>query len=59
MKAQMAKDPKYGFSQLVTVTHAEPVAVTKHGCPVIEKFECQKALESPATSPAAKRKASA
>jgi hypothetical protein len=48
--------PRGGFGRLIDRAHAEPVA--KHGCPVIEEFEWLKRLESPATAPAAKWKAS-
>ena len=36
MQTQMAKDPKYGFGRLVDLARAEPVAVAKHGSPVVE-----------------------
>jgi len=58
MKALTVSDAKYGFGRLIDLARAEPVAGAKHGCPVIEEFEWLKALESPATAPAAKWKAS-
>ena len=50
-----------GFGRLIDLARAELVAVAKHGRPVVvvmavEDFERLKALESPATAPAAKRK---
>lgn len=58
MKTPTVKDAKYGFGGLIDRAHAKPVA--KHGPPVVvvavEDFERLKALESPATAPAAKRK---
>ena len=61
MKALTAKDAKCGFGRLIDLARAKPVAVAKHGHPVVvvmavEDFERLKALESPATAPAAKRK---
>ena len=50
--------PRGGFGRLIDLARAKPVAVAKHGCPVIEEFEWLKRLESPATAPAAKWKAS-
>jgi len=63
MKVLTAKDAKYGFGGLIDLAHAEPAAIAKHGRPVVvvmavEDFELLKALESPATAPAAKWKAS-
>ncbi len=60
----LREDTKYGFGQLVAFTHAEPLAVAKHGRPVIvvmalEEFERPKALDAPTPVPAAKRKANA
>jgi hypothetical protein len=54
MKTLTAKDPKCEIGQLIDLARAKPVAVAKHGCPVIEEFEWLKTLESPATAPAAK-----
>ena len=44
MKALTAKDAKYGFGRLIDLARAEPVAVAKHGRPVlvvmaVEEFE--------------------
>jgi hypothetical protein len=58
MKALTANDAKGGFGRLIDLARAKPVAVAKHGCPVSEEFEWLKTLESPATAPAAKWKAS-
>jgi hypothetical protein len=58
MKTETANDAKGGFGGLIDLARAEPVAVAKHGRPVIEEFEWLKTLESPATAPAAKWKAS-
>ncbi len=49
----MAKDAKYGFGRLIDPTRAEPVAVAKHGRPVVvvmavEEFERLKLLDAPA-----------
>jgi prevent-host-death family protein len=62
MKTLTAKDAKYGFGRLIDLARAEPVAVAKHGRPVVvmmavEEFERLKALDASATIPAAKRKA--
>ncbi len=35
MKTLTAKDAKYGFGRLIDLTRAEPVAVAKHGRPVV------------------------
>ena len=61
MKALTAKNAKCGFGGLIDLARAEPVAVAKHGRPVVvvmavEDIERLKALESQATAPAAKRK---
>ena len=50
MRTLSAKDAKYGFGRLIDLARAEPVAVAKHGRPVIvvmavEEFERLKALE--------------
>ena len=63
MKTLTAKDAKYGFGRLIDLARAEPVAVAKHGRPVVvvmavEEFERLKALDVSGTIPAAKRKAS-
>ncbi len=51
MRTLSAKDVKYGFGRLVDLSRAEPIAVTKHGRPVVvvlsvEEYEWLKALES-------------
>ena len=35
MKTLSAKDAKYGFGQLIDHARAEPVAVAKHGRPIV------------------------
>ncbi len=50
MKALSAKDAKNGFGRLIDLARAEPVAVTKHGRPVIivlaiEEYDRLKALD--------------
>ena len=35
MKTMGAKDAKYGFGRLMDLSPAEPVAVAKHGRPVV------------------------
>ena len=35
MKTMSAKDAKYGFGRLMDLAPAEPVAVAKHGRPVV------------------------
>ena len=50
MQALTAKDAKNGFGRLMDLARAEPVAVAKHGRPVVvvmavEEFERLKALE--------------
>ena len=51
MNTLTAKDAKYGFGRLIDLAHAEPVAVAKHGRPVVvmavEEFERLKALDIP------------
>lgn len=51
MQTLSAKDAKYGFGRLIDLARAEPVAVAKHGRPVVvvlavEEYERLKALES-------------
>ena len=51
MQALSAKDAKYGFGRLIDLARAKPIAVTKHGRPVVvvlsvEEYERLKALES-------------
>lgn len=50
MKTLTAKDAKYGFGRLIDLARAEPLAVTKHGRPVVvvmaaEEFDRLKALD--------------
>lgn len=49
MKTMTAKDAKYGFGHLIDLARAEPVAVAKHGRPVVvvmsvEEYERLKGL---------------
>ena len=51
MKTLSAKDAKYGFGRLIDLARAEPVAVAKHGRPVVvvmavEEYERLKFLET-------------
>lgn len=50
MQTLSAKDAKYGFGRLIDLARAEPVAVAKHGRPVVvvmsvEEFERLKRLD--------------
>jgi prevent-host-death family protein len=50
MQTLTAKDAKYGFGRLIDLARASPVAVAKHGRPVVvvmavEEFERLKALD--------------
>jgi prevent-host-death family protein len=50
MKTLTAKDAKYGFGRLIDLARAAPVAVAKHGRPVvvvmaIEEYERLKVLD--------------
>lgn len=50
MRSMTAKDAKYGFGRLIDLARAEPVAVAKHGRPVVvvmavEEYERLKLLE--------------
>ncbi len=50
MKTLTAKDAKYGFGRLIDLARAEPVAVAKHGRPVVvvmavEEYERLKVIE--------------
>lgn len=52
MQTLTAKDAKYGFGRLIDLARAEPVAVAKHGRPVVvvvavEEYERLKALDKP------------
>jgi prevent-host-death family protein len=56
MQILSAKDAKYGFGRLIDLARAEPVAVAKHGRPVVvvmsvEEFERLKAVDEQAQSP--------
>jgi prevent-host-death family protein len=49
MKSLSAKDAKYGFGRLIDLARAAPVAILKHGRPVVvvmavEEFERLKAV---------------
>ena len=53
MNALPAKDAKCGFGRLIGLARSEPVAVAKHGRPVVVVMAVEdrlKALESPATA---------
>jgi prevent-host-death family protein len=55
MQTLSAKDAKYGFGRLIDLARAEPVAVAKHGRPVVvvmsvEEFERLKAVDEQAQS---------
>jgi prevent-host-death family protein len=56
MQTLSAKDAKYGFGRLIDLARVEPVAVAKHGRPVVvvmsvEEFERLKAVDEQAKSP--------
>ena len=56
MKTLTAKDAKYGFGRLIDLARAGPVAVAKHGRPVVvviavEEYERLKAMDAPARAP--------
>lgn len=57
-----AKDAKYGFGRLIDLARAEPVAVAKHGRPVVvvmavEEYERLRACEmGPSEKPSVKDK---
>lgn len=56
MQILTAKDAKYGFGRLIDLARAEPVAVAKHGRPVVvvlavEEYERLKALDKPGVCP--------
>ena len=62
METLTAKEARYGFGRLIDLARANPVAVAKHGRPVVvvmavEEFERLKALDAPTTSTVGKRKA--
>tara|TARA_R110000868_G_scaffold43803_8_gene146999 strand:- start:18096 stop:18299 length:204 start_codon:yes stop_codon:yes gene_type:complete len=50
MQTLSAKDAKYGFGRLIDLARAEPVAVAKHGRPVVvvlavEEYERLRTLD--------------
>lgn len=56
MKSLSAKEAKYGFGRLIDLARAAPVAILKHGRPVvvvmaIEEFERLKAANPTAGEP--------
>lgn len=62
MKTLAAREAKYNFGALIDKARAEPVAVAKHGRPVVvvmavEEFERLKALDVPGTTRAAEQRA--
>jgi prevent-host-death family protein len=61
MKTLTAKEAKYGFGRLIDLVRTKPVAVAKHGRPVVvvtaADFERLKGVDSSFTAPAGKRKA--
>ena len=64
MKTLTAKDAKYGFGQLIDLARSAPVAVSKHGRPVVvviavEEFERLKAIDAPLAKTDKTRKARA
>ena len=55
MQTLSAKDAKYGFELLIDLARAKPVAVAKHGCPVVVvmavgEFERLSELDTPVSS---------
>lgn len=59
MRTLTAKDAKYGFGRLIDLARAEPIAVAKHGRPVVvvlsvEEFERLNALDVSAAATDAK-----
>lgn len=55
MQTLSAKDAKYGFGRLIDLARADPVAVAKHGRPVvvvmaIEEYQRLKALDAQETA---------
>lgn len=62
MKILTAKDAKYGFGRLIDLARTEPVAVAKHGRPVVvvmavEEYERLKALDRTKAVPARAKEA--
>jgi prevent-host-death family protein len=62
MQTLTAKDAKYGFGRLIDLARAQPVAIAKHGRPVVvvmavEEFERLKMLDrGHSASPLAKER---
>jgi prevent-host-death family protein len=59
MQTLSAKDAKYGFGRLIDLARAGPVAVAKHGRPVVvvlavEEYERLKALDTSVLAPVGK-----
>jgi prevent-host-death family protein len=59
MQTLSAKDAKYGFGRLIDLARAGPVAVAKHGRPVVvvlavEEYERLKALDTSVLTPVGK-----
>ena len=57
MRTLSAKDAKYGFGRLIDLARSDPIAVAKHGRPVVvalsvEQYDRLKALDTPDTVPA-------
>ncbi len=57
MQTLSAKDAKYGFGRLIDLARAAPVAVAKHGRPVVvvlsvEEYQRLKSLDAPEAPPA-------
>jgi prevent-host-death family protein len=64
VKTLSAKDAKYGFGRLIDLARSDPVAVAKHGRPVVvvmavEEFERLRALEASPRVQSAKRRSKA
>jgi prevent-host-death family protein len=62
VKTLTAKDAKYGFGRLIDLARAEPVAVAKHGRPVVvvmavEEYERLKTLDRAKAIPARAKEA--
>ena len=62
MQTLSAKDAKYGFGRLIDLARAGPVAVAKHGRPVVvvlavEEYERLKSLDMPVLTPVSEREA--
>ena len=62
MRCMTAKDAKYGFGRLIDLARAAPVAVAKHGRPVVvvlavEEYKRLKLLETASLQDPAQAKA--